>query len=370
MKIKRTILVLCSVLFQALLCWGQSSSSNPSSQPGLHYKEVTGNEIQGRTTHAGAAFHRIDTAQFADIPANVKQLYTHSAGLYVTFNTNSTQIRAKWCTSPAKTYNNLAAIAFEGMDLYIKRDGKWVYAGVGRPGAQDCAESTLVAEMDTGQKECLLYLPLYDSTDKLEIGVDSTADFEFSASPFNHRIPVYGTSIVHGASASRPGLAYPARLSRMSGLDFINLGISGSAKMEPQVADMIADMQMDALIIDCVPNCSPDNITERTAAFIQKIRSEHPDIPIIAIEGAFFESGNFNRKIAEDMHLRNKRFREEIAKLQKSDPHLFLIGAEGLMGDDHEGTIDGTHPNDLGFDRMIQKILPATKNILKGYNLL
>ncbi|HLW50145.1 MAG TPA: SGNH/GDSL hydrolase family protein, partial [Sphingobacteriaceae bacterium] len=239
-----------------------------------------------------------------------------------------------------------------------------------RPGQQNCNESILVTEMDSTWKECLLYLPLYDSVDQLEIGIGNAAGFEFVESPFKYNIPVYGTSIVQGASASRPGLAYPARLSRQTDLDFINLGISGSAKMEPEVADMIANLQMDALIIDCVPNCSPDNITERTADFIRIIREKQPGIPIITIEGALFESGNFNQKTAADMLLRNHRFRQEITRLQQSDPHLYLIGADGLMGDDHEGTIDGTHPNDLGFDRMLQKIRPATKNILQQYNLL
>lgn len=357
--------LLIAMLFEHLTVLGQNQRHADHN-----YVSAGSLGIQGRHAHEGPVFHRIDTSLHADFPPNPKLYYTHSAGLYITFKTNSTRISAKWCTSPAKAYNNLSAIAFEGLDLYIKRDGEWVYAGVGRPGTTDCSESILVSEMDDTWKECLLYLPLYDTVDQLEIGVTAGASIEAMDTPFKHHIPVYGTSIVQGASASRPGLAYPARLSRMTGLNFTNMGISGSAKMEPQVAGMITDLQMNALIIDCVPNCSPDNITERTAGFIHIIRNKYPEIPIIAIEGAWFESGNFNQKIAADMHLRNQRFREEIGKLQLSDPHLYLIGTDGLTGDDHEGTIDGVHPNDLGFDRMIRMILPATKNILSRYNLL
>lgn len=354
------------ILFATVQVQAQTSAE----KPGRQYMDAKDLGVHGREAHQGAYYHRIDTTHFTKLPAFPKLLYTHSAGLYVSFRTNSQSVYAKWCTSPAKAYPNLAAIAFEGLDLYIRRDGQWVHAGIGRPGSEDCNEATLVTGMDKGWKECLLYLPLYDDVSQLEIGIDSKASLESVASPFGHNIPVYGTSIVHGASASRPGLAYPARLSRMTGLDFTNMGISGSAKMEPEVADMIAGLRMDALIIDCVPNCSPDNIRERTAPFIRIIREQHPDIPIIAIEGAFFEMGNFNQGVAADFRLRNERFREEIGKLQQSDPNLYLIGADGLMGNDHEGTIDGVHPNDLGFDRMIQKILPATKNILQRYNLL
>ncbi len=83
-----------------------------------------------------------------------------------------------------------------------------------------------------GLKECLLYLPLYDQVDQVEIGVAKNAMIEAAATPFKKRILVYGSSIVQGASASRPGLAYPARMSRETGLNFLNLGFSGSAKME------------------------------------------------------------------------------------------------------------------------------------------
>lgn len=326
--------------------------------------------IQGRLAHDGPLFHRVDTASHTDMPQNPKTYFTHSAGMFISFRTNSSQIAARWCTSPSRPYNNLSGIAFEGLDLYIKRGDTWVHAGVGRPGSTACQEGTLVSRMDTTWKECLLYLPLYDETISLEIGIDTAASIQSAPSPFQHLLPVYGTSITQGASASRPGLAYPAQLSRRTQLNFVNLGISGSAKMEDAVAHMIAAQPLDGLIIDCVANCSVQNIEERTATFIGIIRASHPDIPIITLEGAPFESGNFDQHAAADMPLRNQYFRREIERLQSQDPHLYLIPADGLMGNDHEGTIDGVHPNDLGFERMLHIIAPRTQTILQKYNLL
>lgn len=361
---------LCLWIFFGLIsAEGLQAQSQNNSERTYVNAESLG--IGGRQAHSGPIFHRIDTSHYNNLLPNPKLFYTHSAGLYISFRTNSTSIYAKWCTSPAKAYTNMTGIAFEGLDLYIKKDGAWVYAGVGRPGTGNCSEHTLVTAMEDGTwKECLLYLPLYDAVSSLEIGVNTDAEIQpLDEQPFKKKVPIYGTSIVQGASASRPGLAYPARMSRLLGFDFINLGISGSAKMEPEVAHMIADMELNGLIIDCIPNCSPDNITERTAKFIQIIRDKHPHIPIIAIEGAAFESGNFNRHIAQDMEERNQRIRTEIEQLKRNDPHLYLIGSEGLMGKNHEGTIDGTHPNDLGFDRMLDKMVPATKFILDQYDL-
>src|SRR5690606_17337574 len=117
--------------------------------------------------------------------------------------------------------------------------------------------------------------------------------------PFHHRILVYGSSIVQGASASRPGLAYPARLSRSTGLNFLNLGMGGSAKMEKEVADMIADIPADAFVLDCVPNSFPAEIRERTGYLIKTIRAKHPQAPIIVMQSVIRETGYFNRVTGE-----------------------------------------------------------------------
>lgn len=59
---------------------------------------------------------------------------------------------------------------------------------------------------------------------------------------------------------------------------------------------MIADIEADAFILDCAPNPSPEEITERTASFINTIRGKHPTTPIIIIQGIIREAGNFNIK--------------------------------------------------------------------------
>ncbi len=323
----------------------------------------------GKALPTDSFFHRIDTAAFPGIPRAVKRLLTHSAGLAISFETNSSQIAVKWCTTSQEPGNNMTAIAQEGMDLYIKRDGQWQYAGVARPSTHGCNEFTVVQHMAPGDKECLLYLPLYDETLSAQIGVEAGAELTAKPNPFKKNILVYGSSIVHGASASRPGLAYPARLSRETGYNFINLGVSGNAKMEAAVAEMIATMPMDAFVLDCVPNSSPEQVTERTANLVNTIRAKHPNAPIIAIQSIIREGGNFDESIAKRVAEQNGNFLREIHQLQRKDKHLYLITAENLLGDDHEGTTDGTHPNDLGFDRMLQEIRPAVLEILGKYGI-
>lgn len=323
----------------------------------------------GKISQSPTYYHRIDTLAFPYIPKNVKNLATHSAGLAVSFRTNSSKILIKWCTSPRRPSSNMTGIAFEGMDLYIKRADRWQYAGVAVPKSTECSEAVVVENMAAGNKSCLLFLPTYDETISLEIGIDSGTTIEALENPFKKIIPVYGSSIVQGASASRPGMAYPARLSRETGYNFLNLGFSGNGKMEPAVADMIAMFPMDAIILDCVPNPSPQEILERTANLVKTIRNSHPRIPIIAIQSVAREKGNFDTKVAARVRLKDKYFREEIEKVQEQDPNLYLISAEDLMGNDQEGTGDGIHPNDLGFDRMLRKIKPKIMKILSRHGL-
>ncbi|MEC3880436.1 SGNH/GDSL hydrolase family protein [Parapedobacter sp. 10938] len=348
---------------------GMMGTSFAETADTLHYTDAKQLTLIGKPLPGGPFYHRLDTAAFPAIPLTVKRLLTHSAGLAVSFSTNSTKIAAKWCTSSRKPGNNMTAIAFEGMDLYIKRDGQWQYAGVARPDTNQCNAYTLVQNMEPGDKECLLYLPLYDETTSLQIGVEADAEIAARPNPFKKNIVIYGSSIVHGASASRPGLAYPARLSRQTGYHFLNFGVSGNAKMELEVAKVLAQMDMDAFILDCVPNSSPAQVTARTADLVKTIRADHPGVPIIAIQSIVREGGNFNQSIAKRVADQNANFKHEIDQLQKEVDDLYLITADGLLGDDHEATTDGTHPNDLGFDRMLQKIRPAVLKILKQYGI-
>jgi len=329
-------------------------------------KFVNGSELEliGKMFPDEPGYSRLDTTKWPDLPDPVKSLLQHSAGLALSFSTNSNKISAKWCVGGAGALNNMTPIGQKGLDLYIRRNGKWEYAGVGRP-KDKCSSYTLIENMEDGWKECLVYLPLYDELKSIEIGIDEDAQIRKHLGPFKKRILVYGSSIVHGASAARPGIAYPARLSRNTGYQFINFGVSGSAKMEASVAKLIASVQADIYVLDCVPNSNPEVITERTANLVKTIRAAHPNAPIVMIESIVRESGNFDTKIAAFESQKNINFKIEYEKLIAEDVKgLYYIEGKDLIGHDHEGTTDGIHPNDLGFDRMVQIIEPVMRKVI------
>lgn len=320
--------------------------------------------IVGKAMNTKKTYHRVDTTAYNKMPQKVKSLFTNSAGIAIAFTTNSSSIAAKWSVKGGKGLPNMSDINSMGLDLYIKKGGIWKFAGVGRP-KDSYSEYMIVSNMDTLVKECLLYLPTYDEITSLEIGVDKSSYIKPSASPFTGKYVIYGSSITQGASASRPGLAYPARMARTTGLNFINLGLSGNGKMEAPVIEMLGDINCDAYIMDCIANPSPEEIMERAPQAIRYLRKKHPDTPIIFIQSVKIEKGLFD----EQVRLKSKQQNEAIVRvfndLQKEQiPYLYLIKENNFLGTDNESTIDGVHPNDLGFDRMIQVIQPEILSIL------
>lgn len=339
--------------------------------PGQVYTKATDLTMAGEILPTKNPYHRVDTANYPGLSHVIKKLLTNGAGKMVCFSTNSKIISAKWCVTSTSQYANLTPINNKGLDLYIKKDGKWIFAGAAGPNAANlCSEAALVRNMDSTQKECLLYLPTYAEISNLEVGVEKNASLQPGSQPFAKRILIYGSSILQGAAASRAGMAYPARLCRETGLNFLNLGLSGNGKMEKEAADMVAAIPADAYILDCIPNPSPQQIHERANYLVKTIRAAHPAAPIIIIQTIIRETGNFDLKARQVVAAQNATILQEYELLKKQGvKDLYFIEGKDLIGKDHEGTVDGTHPNDLGFDRMIQILKPRIMHILKKYHI-
>lgn len=323
--------------------------------------------LVGKGNPTSNYYHRVDTSRYPGLPKNVRRLLTNASGQAVLFKTNSKRIDAKWRLSSYNVGNNMTAIVHSGLDLYIKKDNRWEYAGVARPKGVE-SSYTLVDNMDDEEKECILYLPLYNTLESLEIGIEKNAHIIGAPTPFEKTIVIYGSSITQGASASRAGMSYTSRMARSLNWDFINLGLSGSGKMEKEVAHMVADIKADMYILDSAANPSPEEITERTNYIVKHIRSTHPNKPIVMIQSVVRETGNFDLKIRRLEEQKNINFAKEYNRLlSEGIKDLYLIEGKDLLPKDHEGTTDGTHPNDIGFSKMIEVIQPRLQEIMEKY---
>lgn len=320
--------------------------------------------IIGKKDTLGPIFHRVDTAMYHLMPTPVKHLFTHSSGLAICFRTNSPEIWAEWEVDPIQM-TNMAPIGHSGLDLYIKKNKKWIYAGTGAPTGR-VSSKCVVKNMSQDFKECILYLPIYNSLKELKIGIKDSSRIESIPNPFRKKIIVYGSSITQGASASRPGLTYPARLSRLTGYDFINLGLSGNGNMEKNVAKMLADIVADAFIIDCMPNMSIDEIQKRTSHLVHLIRSKHPLAPIIMLEAPMSAKVNFDSVVLASTKAKANAYYNEYLQLKRDIKYLYYIRCKKMTGENHDGTIDTVHPNDEGFSSMAVKLEKPILRILKN----
>lgn len=348
------------------------SDSVMGAEPPMRYVDASTLTIINKA-HPGdlPPFARLDVTTYTDLPSIVAHYYRYSTGLAVLFRTDSRNIAARWTTVNSYPGVNTTLICQRGLDLYIRRNNKWIFAGVGTPknhGTQH--ESRLVEQADGSMHECLLYLPLFDEVTRLEIGVDEGATLEASPNPFCGKVVVIGSSITHGAAASRPGMAYPARLSRALGLEFVNLGASGQCKIDSFYARIAADIEADAFLFDLFSNPSPQQIKERLEPFVAQIRKAHPHVPLIFLQTEIRESGNFSETKRALEKAKRQAAKEGMYQLQKQDPAIYFLDPGMPLGEDHEATVDGVHPSDLGFDRILQEIRPEIGRILMQHGIM
>jgi hypothetical protein len=293
-----------------------------------------------------------------------------SAGICVRFVTDATQLWGRWTVRKDKlALPHMPASGVSGLDLYVRHQGQWQWLGAARPYGTLTTEQRLTTGMTPERRECLLYLPLYNGTAKLEIGVPSEAKCELPPARPGTMKPVvfYGTSIVQGCAASRPGMPYPAILGRRLDWPAINLGFSGNAVCEPEVASLLAELDPAVYVLDPLPNMSPESVAARLPAFIARLRQAHPRTPIVLVEHTEFGDAPVVASRRAGYSRSNAALRQIFEQRVKAgDRRLFYIPGGHLLGDDGQGTVDRVHPNDLGFMRMADVMEPVLKKAVRA----
>ena len=310
-------------------------------------------------------YHRIDTEKYKGFTSGEVNQCRQSAGIAIAFKTNSDfiGIDAKYVKLNARLDRGMA-----GFDLYIRKDGQWVWAWNNVPEKVVTGQfitMPLLQKSVDGWKECLLYLPLQSELAELQIVTDPDSTVEPLEAPFKGRIAVFGSSYTQGACAERPGLTYSAQLSRMTGYHFINMGFCGNSKLQPYFADaLVAAENIDAYVFDAFSNPTPAEVKERLFPFIEKFRAAKPGVPLIFIKTLYREKRNFNP--AYDAR--------EQAKMDMADslmniavqkyPDVYWIETTNTVDGTHEWTADGSHPSGYGYHLMAKSLLKPLTDIL------
>ena len=306
-------------------------------------------------------FRRMPEAVAKTVSDGVYRLHTHTAGGRVRFKTDSPYV-ALYAKMP--TIGKMAHFALTGsagFDLYVREaEERYVKTFVPPFAITDGYESVIELG-DRKLREITINFPLYSSVSELYIGLCDTATVS-EPEPYRHQKPIvyYGSSITQGGCASRPGSSYESIVSRRLHTNYVNLGFSGSARGEEEIAQYIKDLDMSVFVYDYDHNApSVEHLQNTHERMFLTVRQANPALPIILMSRPKFCLDTVERK------------RYEIIKATydgakaRGDNNVYLIDGRTLMEfAGNEGTVDNCHPTDLGFASMAKAVGDVLEKIL------
>ena len=297
----------------------------------------------------------------------------NSSGLAIRFASNSERIGIRYNLTWNFHMAHMADTGIKGTDLYILNDdGKWEYVNTNRPYKKDSIQTKIYADgLPCNElREYMIYLPLYDGVNWMEIGVDSNAVIQkpiLNNPRKEKKVVFYGTSILQGGCATRTGMVATNMIQRDLNIECVNLGFSGEGKMDNYMALAMAEIpNVTAYVLDPIPNCTKDMCEKLTYGFVNTLRKLRPNVPIIMVEGPMYSYTKYDKFTKNYLAQKNEAWRKNYEKLKAENPkNLYYVTCEGLSGNDNEGTVDGIHFTDIGFRAYADKLNAVLKDIVK-----
>ena len=355
------------------------SAAPKAAEPKVKYVDALELTMIGKLCETTNPYHRMEVAKVEGITKREANLLKTSSGLAITFKTNSNVIYVKAKFGSIFEWHPVAPFASTtGFNLFIKNtEGEWTWAASKahktlphQSNADKLSEPLrMIRNMPNGEKECILYLPLFSELVALEIGVEEGAKIEPLANPFRHNIAVFGSSYTHGHCASGAGLTWPAFLSRSTNWHLCSFGMSGNSKLQPYLGEVFGQTKADALICDAFSNPSIEQIDARIRPFIEAVRKGNPNIPIIFINTIYRESRNFSVTTDKKEQDRIDFVEKTLAKVVKEYKGVYFVNVPNQTGTDHITSADGTHPYSYGYHRWAQAIEKPIVKILKKHGI-
>ena len=344
--------------------------NNSSSKDKINWYDAKQIGVEGKGwTNTERYFDRLPSKAEDFVRKPVWELSRHSSGMCLRFKTDSRDIYIRYkLYSESLSMYHMPATGVSGVDLYGE-NGEGIYRWVSGYGPKSQKiETSIAKDLAHGSRNYLLYLPLYNGVDEMEIGVLDGNLFEPLQPRKEKPILFYGTSIMQGACASRPGLAIPAILGRRLRRPTINLGFSGNGIMESEVASLLAELNPCLFIIDCLPNMEESSISKRTVPLVKKLREKHYNTPILLVEDRSFTNTLFFPSLKNNHQKSRIALKKAYSELNDLGiENLYYLDGKNLLGSDGEGATDGSHPNDLGMIRYANAYEPVIRSILKQY---
>ena len=357
--------------FLLLMVWATMLSAQTPKDVKYTFTEAADLTLIGRLfTDNPIPYHRVDTTRFHGFTQGENFQVRQGAGMACVFRTNSTTISVQTQYGQVNFPVNTMGLAARGYDLYIRQDGRWLYANSAVATDKNLESNVvLTRDMDNTEKECMIYLPMYSEVKGLKIGVQEGATLQAMENPFRHRIVFFGSSFTHGVSTSRTGMSYPLQLERATGLHIVSLGCSGNCKLQPYFCDVLCATQTDAFVFDTFSNPSIPEIEQRLFPFIEKLQKAHPGVPLIFQRTIYRERRNFSQSVNKFEGDRQHRAEQLMKEACKRYKDVYYIDVTNATSPTHETSVDGTHPGDYGYTLWAESLRKPLLKILKKYGI-
>jgi hypothetical protein len=146
--------------------------------------------------------------------------------------------------------------------------------------------ATIRFDLPDGDKDVEIWLPHHERVELVELRTDAP----ITVLPEERRRWVHhGSSISQGSNALSPSTTWPALAAALAGVDLVNLGLAGSALLDPFVARAIRDQAADIISVKLGINLVNADLMRQRAfgpavhGFLDTIRDGHPDTPLIVV---------------------------------------------------------------------------------------
>ncbi|THU39636.1 acetylhydrolase [Niastella caeni] len=334
-------------------------------------------EGQAWPTEVTSPYDRFPARAEKTLNQNVWNISHSSAGLYIKFKTNATSIVVRYKVKGALEMTHMPATGVSGVDLYaIDPNGQWKWAPSSRSFGDTIeyrfSHLVVSSEFPGRDYEYRLYLPLYNTVTWLNIGVPGQSSFQFMRLSPEKPIVVYGTSIAQGACASRPGMAWTALLQQRLDRPLINLGFSGSGKLEQSVITLMREIDARVYVLDCMPNLTAwagitkQELENRIIAAVKALKEARREVPVLLVNHSGGTDNNtLDTAAGNDYKNANQVLQQCFDKMKAAGlAGIYLLSGKEI-GLSINSTVDGLHPNDVGMMDYAKAYEKSLRSILQ-----
>lgn len=306
--------------------------------------------------------------EVADINSDaVARLYKNTAGGRLRFSTNSKKIKiiVEWEARGALRHMPSTGVCgFSLQEDYKDGNNRYVATFIPPYDSLKGYESEYVFEEEK-ERDLTIYFPLYNEVKSLTLAIDKGATLG-KGLPYKNIKPIlyYGSSITQGGCASRPDNSYESIISKWNNIDHINLGFSGGCRAEEPISNYMAGLDVSIFVCDYDHNAPTVEFLQNTHfKLYETIRSKNKSVPILFVSRPNFTMNHEERlKVIKSTYNKAKKL---------GDNKVYLLDGKKLFGKEYNlCTVDGTHPNDIGFYFMAKAINKMLEKIIKENNLL